>query len=425
MATDVVGNTASNDVGAAVGGDCFGVSKPDPVMSFITGATGAGVDPNLVGVKDNGTLGLNAWNMATTAIFSVSTTTTGTAPFSGPLSNQRLTTTRPGAANGGCVVAFNVVTQTCVFNPSAVTTLSVDNLSGLDGYYMGEFFAQDDAGNRSATISRRAVADRQAPALDGVSVFGLSSLPFGSAANFTSGVIDNVDAWIGGITTIYGGAFPAYRYPHKVLNTLFGTPKTASPIVDGPAVLARSISTVPYAHTPFSHAMSWAIDAGENMATGTPTAISGALVPAGNGAAVFANVATWTVAASAAGNLSRDGLSGGGTPTSRTFTATLTLGAGNINPFTVVQLYWQDQNGMRRFIGNASTVTNPAAGTWTFAFTWNPSATDVPEDLAQIHNTPLAGTGVVALGIDNASIPATGRGDALVSAASPAFNIVR
>jgi hypothetical protein len=218
--------------------------------------------------------------------------------------------------------------------------------------------------------------------------------------------------------TFYGGNW--YRTNAKVLNTLFGTPKNTAPIVDGPALLLRSIDGAP-----ISGVVSFASDAGENLAFGTPTPISGALVPAGNGPAAFANVAGIAVVNSSNANLSRDGLSGGGTATTRTFTATLTLGAGNVNPFGVVQFYWVDPTGFRRFIGNAVTVTNPVAGTWTFAMTWNPSNVEIPESIEQITFAPLVGGGVVAVGVDNASVPATGRFDALSSPPSTAFTIVR
>jgi hypothetical protein len=414
-AMDVVGNFAFASAGAP--GDCFGVSKPDPVMSFIQGtSTTAGVDNNLVGVRDMASLGLGAWNPAGTAIFSVSTTTAGTAPFSGALSNQRLM--RAGAPNGGCIIIFNPgPPAACNFSPSNVTTLLVDNGSAVDGYYTGEFFAQDDAGNRSATISRKAVADRANPIADVVSTFGLSTLPFGSVANFTSGVIDAVDIAYGGIMTFYGGNF--YRTNAKVLNTLFGTPKNSAPITDGPALLLRSIDGAA-----LSGVVSFASDAGENLAFGAPTPISGALVPAGNGPVAFANVAGIAVVNSSNANLSRDGLTNN-TATTRTFTATLTLAAGNVNPFGVVQFYWVDPTGFRRYIGNAVTVTNPVAGTWTFAMTWNPSTADIPESIEQITFAPLVGGGVVAVGVDNASVPATGRFDALSSPPSTAFTIVR
>jgi hypothetical protein len=423
-ATDVVGNSAFASAGTPPNGDCFGESKPDPVMSFITGSsTTAGVNNNVAppgGVRDKATLGLNAWNLASTASFSVSTTTSGTAPFSGALSNQRLRVTGsfPPAPNGGCIILF--VNPNCVFSPSNVTTLLVDNATGIDGYWTGEFFAQDDAGNRSATITRPVVADRNLPNVDAVSVFGLGALPFGGAANFTSGVIDQTDLAYGGIMVGYGAGPQMVRYPPKTLNTLFGTPKLTAPIVDGPSALLRSIS----AAQSLSAAQAYAVDAGENFATGTLTPISGALVPAGNGAVAFANIATLVTTQSSSSNLSRDGLTSN-TNTTRTFTATLTLSAGNLNPCGIVQFFWVDPTGVWRYIGNAVTVTNPAAGTWTFAMVWNPSTTDIPEDITQITFAPLVGGGNVAVCVDNASLPATGRYDGFASAASAAYNIVR
>jgi hypothetical protein len=300
-----------------------------------------------------------------------------------------------------------------------VTTLTVDNVTGLDGYWTGEFFAQDDAGNRSATITRPVVADRALPNVDAVSVFGLGALPFGGVANFTSGVIDNVDLMFGGVMVTYGAGAYTLRYPPKTLNTLFGTPKLTSPIIDGPSALLRSIQA-----NPLSGAQAYAVDAGENFNVGALTPISGALVPAGNGPVAFANVTSLVVTATSSSNISRDGLTNN-TSTSRTFTATLTLAAGNLNPFGIVQFYWVDPSGVLRYIGNGSTVTNPAAGTWTFAITWNPSTTDIPEDIDQIRYAPMLGGGVIAIGVDNASLPATGRYDAFASGASTAFTIVR
>jgi hypothetical protein len=249
---------------------------------------------------------------------------------------------------------------------------------------------RDVAGNTCAVGSRVALYDTTAPAVGGI--VAPSTISGGQSATFSATATDNLDLGTALPSESYGAVIPKLAFPAVTIGTfgpdVFTTSATVS--FTDPSFV-RSIETT----NPATGAPSGAVqpatavnldvkDVAGNFAPTTSQNIS-VNVAAGSpsGFSTFAatsnpQLQTFTLGASNTTICNNTTPANCVNPTSTVLTARA-VGPASVfnNPFTRVNFYYNDANGVSQLIGTGTvgvtdnTITNQR--TWSYTVTWTPT----------------------------------------------------
>jgi hypothetical protein len=241
-------------------------SGPNPKATF-----GVDLQPPTVRYPQNALVGETLVSTGADSVFSSLTGTTGPLAFAIDAIDDRsglapgrvgVTITRfsqpnPAGSFAGtttCVVGVNGVCGPAYSNYETVLpdsycqyTVVMDGGSGIQGYYTFTATVQDQAGNTSTQIIKRALYDvgtgGSAPQMTGLGISGV--LAGGQAANFVALAVDNVEL-------ARGGLFVGYpNLPGASQMLAFGTPSSGGTTI-GRAFDETLTSPVAGAHKAFS-----------------------------------------------------------------------------------------------------------------------------------------------------------------------------
>jgi hypothetical protein len=359
LSRDRLGNASCGSLAPnGVAGGPFGVDLAPPFPTIAINA---------------GPMDGSAWQSPPPAfVFQLGGSSSG-FPTTNPL-HAKLVLTAPGGTT--CIVGTGA---TCNPSPSALNVISNN---GTQGYYQGEFFATDAAGNSTPTTKPLYLFDAIAPSVTQVLVPG--SIVGNAISIFSVTASDNVDLRdITGVmqyTLPTGGGSINFEYPVRPIGT-FGLP------------LETAISAAPY-NVPqtmkclnsvklTSAVMRVSDQAGHSTTFTQP-------IPAAQVQNCSLTVASFAQTTPNTSTISLDGASDE-FDQATWFAQAFVLGGGP-NPFQRVEYWWQDANGNYHFWGLAGPPTFVDFGSgrlFSYPITFDP-ATPIP----------LGTIAVIAVGVE-------------------------
>lgn len=361
VVADALGNKVCKDVASTFAGGLFGVDKIAPSLAF---------GPSSTSQTSTRSVAANTGYNTTTKnfVFVFSDTISGfnpNAPLRGTLVRNFFTS---GLA-GDCVIGgYDPVAKTCLNNLMA-GTVSLTGGTNVVGYYTITANSEDQAGNKSAVVTRTAAFDNVAPTAGAITQSPAAVDPLGTVT-VSASAADNFALTTTRGNLTYATAPAAFaRVAGNVLGA-FGTQVTSGTATVALPNVYRGLQSTDVANTILANtatpsATITVSDVGRNTVTAGPTTVAtssaatNALAVNGNKFQLISSAADGTTAASVAT-----------TDLTARVTGLSSDAAFQSQPFAQIDFYQVDANGELKLIGTntLASVTDNGSGVRTYNY---------------------------------------------------------